>query len=107
MMLREQAAMLGGKTKNIVEATVTASPDLDGSSLDIRLTLLAPALGVYEYVLLEAKQPVDLYPVELEFEGKHWTANNEQSFKSYMRLLFNSARTRKIISTLIAQSKGQ
>lgn len=107
LLLREQAALLGEKTQNIVEANVSASPDADGSSLDIRLTVVAPALGGYEYVLLQAKQPVDLYPISMDFEDKHWTASDEKGLKQHLTSLFNSARTRKIISSLIAQSKNQ
>ena len=106
LILREQAEKLGEKTSNIVEAQVSAEPNLDGESLDLRLTLVAPALGGYEYVLLRAKQPVDLYPVNMEFEGDRWIANEERVFRQYLHLLFNSARTRKIISNLIAQSKN-
>jgi hypothetical protein len=106
IILREQAEKLGEKTSNIVEAQVSAEPSADGESLDLRLTLVAPALGGYEYVLLRAKQPVDLYPVKMEFEGSGWIANEESGFRGYLRSLFNSVRTRKIISNLIAQSKN-
>jgi hypothetical protein len=106
LILREQAEKLGAKTANVVEAVVAADPHPDGSSLDVRFTLVAPALGGYEYVLLRVRQPVDLYPVNMEFEGSHWVANEERGFKQYLENLFNSARTRKIISNLIAQSKS-
>ncbi|MCX7112586.1 MAG: hypothetical protein WCI11_02345 [Candidatus Methylumidiphilus sp.] len=106
LILREQAAKLGEKTSNIIEGVVTADPNADGESLDVRLSIVAPALGGYEYVLLRLVQPPDLYPVSLEFEGKGWVANEERGFKQYLGSLFNSARTRKIISNLIAQSKN-
>lgn len=105
IVLREQALKLGEKTSNIVEARVSAEPCGDGE-LDIRFILVAPALGGYEYVLLEAKQPVDLYPVKLYFEENHWVANEEGGLKLYLENLFKSARTRKIISGLIQQSKN-
>jgi len=106
-ILREQAERLGEKTSNVVEAVVAAEPHLDGSTLDIQFSLVAPALGGYEYVLLRARQPVvDLYPVRLEFEGNSWTANEEDGLKQYLANFFNSARTRKIISNLVAQSRS-
>ncbi|HEY5961173.1 MAG TPA: hypothetical protein VIV60_31665 [Polyangiaceae bacterium] len=105
-ILREQATRLGERTSNLVEAHVTAEPSPDGQNLDIRFCLVAPLLGGYEYVLLRATQPVvDLYPVKLHFEENDWVANEESGFKQYLERLFNSARTRRIISNLIAQSK--
>ena len=90
-----------------MEAVVTVDPHPDGSTLEIRFTLVAPALDGYEYVLLRAHQPgVDLYPVRLEFEDNGWVANEERGLKQYLGNLFNSARTRKIISSLIAQSRS-
>jgi hypothetical protein len=106
LILREQAAKLGEKTKNVVEAKVSAEPIPGQGSLLLELTLVAPALGGYEYVLLRATQPVDLYPVKLEFEGAVWTANEEKGFKEYLENLFKSARTRKIITNMVAQSRG-
>jgi hypothetical protein len=105
LILREQAAKLGQKTANIVEGEVLAEPYGDGG-LDIRFILTAPALGGYEYVLLRVTQPVDLYPARLFFEENWWVANEERGFKQYLENLFNSARTRRIISSLIQQSKS-
>lgn len=106
LILREQAEKLNEKTSNIIEAEVTADPFGDSESLYVRFVIKAPALGGYEFVLLTIIQPVDLYPVRLEFEGSVWVANEETGFKQYLANCFNSARTRKIISSLIAQSKS-
>lgn len=105
VILREQALKLGEKTSNIVEARVSTKLLGDGE-LDIRFILVAPALGGYEYVLLEATQPVELYPVELSFEGKCSKAKNESEFKNLLGEVFKSLRTRTIISGLIQQSKS-
>ncbi len=106
-ILREQAERLGEKTSNVVEGVVRAEPNPDGLTLDIEFSLVAPALGGYEYVLLRARQPVvDLYPLNLEFEGNGWVAGEEAGLKQYLASLFNSARTRKIIANLIAQSRS-
>lgn len=106
VILREQAAKLSEKTKNVVEAKVSVEPFPGDTALHLELSLIAPALGGYEYVLLRALQPADLYPVKLEFEGNNWVAGEESGFKQYLENLFKSARTRKIISSMILQSKG-
>lgn len=105
VILREQAAKLGEKTGNVVEGEVSVHPHPDGKSLSIRLTVIAPALGGYEYVLLEATQPVELYPVTMHFEDGRWVANDERGFKQYLKNLFNSQRTKALIANLVAQSK--
>jgi len=106
LILREQAAKLGDKTKNVVEAKVSAEPIPGTSTLLIEFSLIAPALAGYEYVLLRAEQPADLYPVKLQFEGSNWTANEERGFLDYLGNLFKSAKTRRIINSMIAQSRG-
>lgn len=106
LILREQAARLGDKTANLVEGRVSAEPMPDGSGLLLQLTLVAPALGDYEYVLLRAVQPIDLYPVKMEFEGSRYEASDEQGFKLYLENLFKSQRTRRIVSSLVAQSRS-
>ena len=105
LILREQAAKLGAKTSNIIEAEVTANPSNNGG-LYVRFMLKAPALNGYEYVLLSINQPVDLYPVNLTDDFFGDTAKNEQEFKQFLENLFKSERTVKIIRSLIAQSKN-
>ncbi|MFO0587536.1 MAG: hypothetical protein U0441_08355 [Polyangiaceae bacterium] len=107
IILREQAARLGEKTKNVVEGKVDVWALPGTSTLRIVLSLVAPALEGYEYVLLQADQPADSYPVRLEFEGDKWVANDEAGFKQYLTTLFSSARTRKIINNLIVQSSAK
>lgn len=104
LILREQAAKLGAKTSNIIEAEVTANPSDEGF-LHVRLILKAPALNGYEYVLLSVNQPIDLYPAYLTEEHYSGDVKNEQEFKEFLAKLFTSDRTVQIINSLIAQSK--
>ena len=104
LILREQAAKLGAKTSNIIEAEVTANPSYD-EFLQVRLILKAPALNGYEYVLLSVNQPIELYPAYLDEEYGPKEVKSEQEFKTSLEKLFKSDRTVKIINSLIAQSK--
>lgn len=106
IILREQAAKLNEKTSNIVEARVSVEPYIEQNLLFIRFNLKAPALGGYEYELLDMLQPADLYPVTLKFEDKYIETMSEADFKDQLELIFKSTRTRKIIGSLIAQSKS-
>ncbi|WP_333878996.1 hypothetical protein [Methylobacter sp.] len=104
LILREQAAKLGAKTSNIIEAEVTANPSED-EFLQVRLILKAPALNGYEYVLLSVNQPIESYPAYLADEYDSKEVKDEQEFKTSLEKLFKSDRTVKIINSLIAQSK--
>lgn len=106
LILREQAEKLGEKTANMVEGHVTVHPAAGGEKLMIEFSLVAPALGGYEVQILRVEQPADLYPVKMEFEGSTWVANDEAGFKKYLEALFRSARTRRVVSTLLAQSRS-
>lgn len=104
LILCEQAAKLGAKTSNIIEAEVTANPSDEGY-LNVRLMLRAPALNGYEYVLLSVNQSIELYPAYLADEYGTKEVKDEQEFKTSLEKLFKSDRTIKIINSLIAQSK--
>ncbi len=104
LILREQAAKLGAKTSNIIEAEVTANPSED-EFLQVRLILKAPALNGYEYVLLSVNQSSESYPAYLNEGYGPEEVKNEQEFKTSLEKLFKSDRTVRIINSLIAQSK--
>lgn len=107
LILREQADKLGERMGNVIEAQVSAAPHyIERTSLEIRFTIVAAALGGYEYELLSVTQPVDLYPATITFEGQRLEAKNEAEFKQHLQGIFQSARTRRLIGNLVSQSKS-
>ena len=66
-ILREQASLLGTKTKNLVEATVDTSVDARGRFVH-RFTLVVPSLSSYKYELFRIEHGVAIYPITVASE---------------------------------------
>ncbi|MDM8524327.1 hypothetical protein QUF80_13235 [Desulfococcaceae bacterium HSG8] len=128
-ILKEQAALLGQKTQDVVQAQVRsikpASPGYQETSaeeerrLRYEFCILAPALGNYRYKLFTVFHNVDLYPAgftldegiaeEMEddrFEKRETevSAKSEEEFFEILKEILRSERTGEIIQVLFSQS---
>lgn len=125
-ILREQAALLGQKTNNLVVARVSTYT-VTGPVLDLRrpgqhvsdiespgqfgytLKLVAPALDNYTFRLFTIEHGMDLYPVKLRFglaEQKEYEAASEEQFIAVLKEVLSSPETKRVIQTLLAQSES-
>ncbi len=103
-ILREQAALLGTKTQNLVKARVRTYGGSDASFIRHSFRLVVPALDAYEYELFAIMhRPIDLYPVHLEREEQ---LESEDKFKAWLLQKLSSSETKKILSNLIAQARS-
>lgn len=104
-ILREQAALLGEKTGNLVQAEVKTSSN--GPSVIHSFILIAPAMNGYRYRLLSAVHNVEVYPLNITFEptSASRSVKTEQEFTEYLRELLSSEKTINIVKSLIAQSQ--
>lgn len=120
-ILEEQAALLGDKTQNIVQAETkrsSASMNITESGV-VRFPFFyeffikAPILK-YKYKLFSIAHDVFLYPtnfyldkdIEEEIsEGKmeYIIANNEEEFIHLLEKIFNSKKTIKIVQSILGQ----
>ena len=120
IILRQQASLLGKKTKNIVQADVL-NVKIVAELYDFHyaLYLVASALNNYRYRLLDIFYNVSpLYPMKVEVESDIYNeisskfkspeqnigAFSEEDFKNILREIFNSAKVKRIISVLLSQS---
>jgi hypothetical protein len=108
-VLKQQAELFGKKTKHLVEAEVR-SPDHAFFLQDkIRksLYLVAPALGGYSYRLFTIEYGIEPYPVVITGVGDDVAriCPTKQEFLATLKDLFASQETRRIIVSLLAQSK--
>lgn len=124
-ILRQQAALLAQKTQGLVTASVQPSsrtvrveafpllgqqpppPAPDAVEHDFYLT--SPALGDYRYRLLSIRHgAVALYPVEIHSgaSGAPLVAASEDQFVEMLRTVFNSEETKRVVGSLLAQSKS-
>lgn len=119
-ILREQAALLGTKTKNLVEATVDTSVTPDGQFVH-RFTLVVPALSSYRFELFRIEHGVAIYPITVALEVPSAQLSRgpvnllvppslsphlqtEQEFVDWLHRKLSSAETKRIIANLLAQA---
>jgi hypothetical protein len=103
MILREQAALLGQKPQNLVEAKVETF--VMGDEFHHAFKLVVPALDNYIYQLFEVHHGPGLYPVSLEFRHKN-DVETEEKFVEWLRKRLSSDETKKIVGNLLAQASS-
>jgi len=99
-ILREQAAALGPKTRNLIEAQVVTHASQSGDIVH-NFNLVVPALDDYTYQLFRIRHAAaDLYPVTVA-DGV--VLRNEDAFVAWLRERLSSDKTKRIIGNLLAQ----
>jgi hypothetical protein len=85
---------------------------LDGSDFRVNppvmchaLEIVVPALDRYSYTLLTVRHGIDPYPLIGDFADASLTLNSEDQLLDWLREVFASATTRKLISSFLAQVK--
>jgi hypothetical protein len=110
LLMRQQAELLGQRTKGRVEAEVITSP-LDHGELAHHFRLKATALGGYVHSLfIVTHRKTRPYPVVVQQvlredtgkTGQLLMCNSEAEFKLLLRQLFASAETRQAVDALLA-----
>jgi hypothetical protein len=109
-LLKEQAALLGPKTKNLVvgrvETGVVDAPSGNLPQLRHRLEVYAPALQ-YARTILVVRHPIDqMYPVALSsdyFEGSR-SCQDEAELTAALREIFHLPEVTRLLHSMLAQS---
>ena len=99
LVILKQAALLGAKTKNVVEAKVTTR--VISARMYHSLSLVVPALDSYTYGLFTIYHDAEPYPVTSNETGGSF--NNEVEFTSWLQEQLSSPKTKRIVSTLFSQ----
>lgn len=100
-ILREQAALLGAKTKNLIRAKVETT--VVRGDLSHSFDLVAPTLDNYTYELFRVYHGVrDLYPVKL-LDDRKLSLKTEQELVDWLGAKLSSDETKKLIGNLLAQ----
>jgi hypothetical protein len=105
-ILREQARGLGERTDNIVVGRVQTN---GASSTEIfhQFSLYCGPLG-FQMPFLVVSHGIDLYPATIAGYfggGPAIPVNNEEEFTEHLKEIFSRATTKKLIASLVAQSK--
>jgi hypothetical protein len=102
-ILREQASLLGAKTKNAIEGQIETQ--ISGGMFYHSFNLVVPALDNYSYELLKVWHGVNLYPVSYGYQRGE-RLENEEAFVDWLGQTLSSAETKRIIGNLLAQANS-
>ena len=105
-ILREQAAALGPKTKNLVEAEVISSTT--GILFQHRLNLVVPTLDGYRYHLLTLTHDLELFPAALRGPNDPMSQSvaSEDELNSALQKALSAEQTKQIISRLAVHASA-
>lgn len=106
-ILREQAAALGPKTKNLVEAEVTSSTI--GEKFQHRLNLVVPTFDGYRYQLLTLTHDLKLFPVFLYYPSEQALSQavaSEDELNFALQKALSAEQTKQIISRLVVHASA-
>jgi hypothetical protein len=119
-ILKEQASLLGQKTKNIVVGKVELSrmAEFVGSrGFTYDFIIVGPALDNYAYRLFAVEYDVDLYPVRFRLDSaiaeelglppkEFLIAPDETNFKVALSRVLGSQKSRNVVQAILSQSLG-
>jgi hypothetical protein len=118
VLLKEQAALLGQKTKNLVEAEVQSLPEITkkGSFID-GFSITSPTLN-YRYPLFQVNYPLELYPALVVWEGYESgydemvgttparRVKSKEELQFALQEIFSAERTVRMVQALKARSRS-
>jgi hypothetical protein len=108
-ILKQQAALLGKHTKNLLEGSVITRTY--GSEFHHRFVISVPTLD-YSMILFEVAHDLNLYPARIaaatvRFDVSSEVAlTSEAEFVDWLKAVFNAPETKRILSTLMAQAES-
>lgn len=107
-ILREQAGYLTQSTNGILRGVVDHVTDRLSSDFIFDLDVVAPILNDYRYTILRIKHDINLFPLIVFDYGNdaRYECPDENFYLEALKKILTSAETRKIVGSLIAQSKA-
>lgn len=115
-VLREQAALLGQRTKNIVTAEVKARQYGEGTTIlatfRFAFYIIGPAIGFYRYRLFMMTSDVEFYPLTLEVapgvlapqQSVVLSIKSHDEFLRALRRVFSADKTLRVTRSILALS---
>jgi len=99
-ILREQAALLGEKTKQLVRGEVDTQTV--GSLLVHHFHVAAPTLN-YRYELFTAQHNVNFYPLVVRHKNENVSVKDEAEFKEKLKAVLADQHTVNVVHSILAQ----
>ena len=105
-VLRDQAAKLGPRTQNAVQAVVETTAECN--QFVHTFFIVVPSAPTCRYRLLRVKHGLLFYPLEVtsDLSLPNFRAGTQEEFLRALGEIFASGPAKKIIHSLIAQSRA-
>jgi len=106
-LLNQQAQILAELTGHVLIGEVTQEVTPSGT-FRFELNIIARRLNNYSRTIVEVEHKIEPYPLNLidHENGKHHEVDNEELFLEVLKQILSSPRVRRVISSLISQSKA-
>lgn len=111
-VLNEQASALNVATKGVLRGKIEV--ESVRGEFQIVLSIVAPAINNYEFEVLQVSHGIELYPATVVAAWERHSADtgeveceNEDEFTRALARILGSDRVRRVISSLIAQSRSK
>ncbi len=101
-ILKEQAVLLGEKTKQLVQGEVDTQAV--GNMITHRFSIVAPTMN-YRYELLKISHQVAFYPLTLHFLSST-SVPSEADLKENLKRIFSSQHTLNVVHSILAQVRS-
>jgi len=104
-ILKEQGALLGEKTNQLLKGEVISAPF--GNGFVHRFCVVAPTMS-YRYDLFQLTHGITFYPCSLKQTGESSPRPiaNEESFKEILKQVFASEQTLNVVRSILAQARS-
>lgn len=106
LILKEQGELLNGATKGTLRGITTLQTV--GDEFLIGFDIKAFYLNQYQYTLLTVRHGLNVYPLTVKdkVQDKEYSCETEEAFVEAVEYILSSTEVRKIIQTLISQSRS-
>jgi hypothetical protein len=102
-ILKEQAALLGEKTKQLVTGEV--STQVVGSLLIQHFSISAPTLA-YQYELFTMQHGVSFYPAVIHHLNDSFQIKDEAELKAKLKEILAAQHTLNVVHSILAQVRS-
>jgi len=102
-ILKEQAALLGEKTRQLVKGEVVTQTT--GSLLFHYFYIAAPTLN-YRFELFNVSHSVNFYPLVMRYLNHTTSLHSEDAFKEKLKEILASQHTLNVVHSIIAQVRA-
>jgi hypothetical protein len=102
-ILKQQAALLGEKTKQLVAGEVTTQTT--GNLFVHSFYIAAPTLG-YKYELFQVHHSINFYPITFKYLNTTTQLASEAEFKDKLKEILAAQHTLNVVHSILAQVRS-